>query len=587
MTSIRNHLTHLETVGLIKLVQAHPELEYLFRHNLVQEVAYNSLLIEDRKKLHRRVGEAIEQTYPDRLEEFAAVLGNHFEIAGDDQKALKYFTLAGDTDFAIYANAEAVAHYTRALKIIPTCEVSGEDLTHLYTNLGRGLELSSQYDRALVTYEEMGEVAQQRSDPALELASLLARVTLLTMPTAIRNNDQAHTLAQQALNLAQDTDDRATEAKLLWTLLRLHIFTDKVPKAIEYGERSLALARQLNLRQQMALTLTDLASQCYYLIGRLDQAKAALHEARDIWRELDNLPMFANSLSTLCATSIYAGEFESALALSEEAYQISQSIGNPWGQSHSRYKIGHAVWELGQPAQAIAMMEDSLHLSEVSGFIFPQVITRVDLALLYGELGAIERGMETVRMALAVAETKVPFVHGHAMATLAYLHLLNDNLTEAKAALDQSKESLALKGYPVFFMPVPITDSKLALKQDDYERAVTVTDVVLTDLRQFNMRLYIPTVLYIQAQALLGQGQAEAARERLLEARAEAETIGSRRMLWQILLALSKVETDPAEADNLRQQARETVEYIANHIDQDDLRQSFLNLPDVQAALDK
>jgi len=586
MPSTKKQLTHLETVGLIKLVQAHPELEYLFRHNLVQEVAYNSLLIEDRKKLHRKVGEAIEESYPDRLEEFAAVLGNHFEIAGDEQRALKYFTLAGDTDFAIYANAEAVIHYTRALKIVPLCQVTSEEFIHLYTNLGRALELNSQYELALATYEEMGEVAQQRSDPVLELASLMARATLLTMPTAISDRDRAHTLAEQALSLAQDMDDKATEARLLWTMLRLHIFTDKLSEAIDYGERSLALARELNLRQQMAFTLTDLASQCYLLSGRLDQAKAALHEARDIWRELDNLPMLANSLSTLCATLVFAGEYEQALALSEEAYQMSESIGNPWGQSHSRYKVGYAFWELGQPEQAIAMMEDSLHLSEVSGFIFPQAISRVDLALLYGELGAIERGMETVRMALAVTETKLPFVHGYAMATLAYLHLLNGNLTEAKAALDQSKENLALEGYPVFFMPVPITDSKLALKQGDYERAIRVTEAILTDLRQFGMRLYIPTVLYIQAQALLAQGQDEAAHERLREARTAAEAIGSRRMLWQILFALSKLETDPTEAENLRQQAREIVKYITDHIDQDDLRRSFLDLPNVRAVLD-
>jgi len=52
MTSTKKHLNHLETVGLIKLAQTHPELEFMFRHALVQEAAYNSLLIEDRKKLH-------------------------------------------------------------------------------------------------------------------------------------------------------------------------------------------------------------------------------------------------------------------------------------------------------------------------------------------------------------------------------------------------------------------------------------------------------------------------------------------------------------------------------------------------------
>ena len=69
-----------------------------------------------------------------------------------------------------------------------------------------------------------------------------------------------------------------------------------------------------------------------------------------------------------------------------------------------------------------------------------------------------------------------------------------------------------------------------------------------------------------------------------MEARAEAEAIGSRRMLWQILFALSRLETDPTEAERLRQQAREIAKYIADHTPPD-LRASFLALPAVQAVL--
>ena len=69
------------------------------------------------------------------------------------------------------------------------------------------------------------------------------------------------------------------------------------------------------------------------------------------------------------------------------------------------------------------------------------------------------------------------------------------------------------------------------------------------------------------------------------EARAEAEAIGSRRGLWPILYALSQLEDDPAEAARLHKAAREILEYIADHIDQVDLRASFLGLPDAQTVL--
>lgn len=127
-----------------------------------------------------------------------------------------------------------------------------------------------------------------------------------------------------------------------------------------------------------------------------------------------------------------------------------------------------------------------------------------------------------------------------------------------------------------------LTDGQLALKMGDYERALAVTDDLLADLRQFGMRSEIPGTLAVIAQELLGLGQDEAARTRWQEARTEAEAIGSRRMLWPILFALSQLEPDPIEAEDLRRQAQETVAYIADHISKAELRASFLALPQVR-----
>ncbi|MGH2522606.1 MAG: hypothetical protein ACRDH2_08895 [Anaerolineales bacterium] len=65
--TLGNHLSTLETSGLIRLAARQPELEYLFRHALIQEAAYGSLVKADRRNLHRAVGEALERLYPDRL----------------------------------------------------------------------------------------------------------------------------------------------------------------------------------------------------------------------------------------------------------------------------------------------------------------------------------------------------------------------------------------------------------------------------------------------------------------------------------------------------------------------------------------
>jgi hypothetical protein len=128
---------------------------------------------------------------------------------------------------------------------------------------------------------------------------------------------------------------------------------------------------------------------------------------------------------------------------------------------------------------------------------------------------------------------------------------------------------------------VPLADSELALVQGDHERALKITDELLSQLREFGMRSYYPYVLYLQGQASLGLGREQDARQRFLESRAEAQSIGSQRVQWRALLALSQIEPDPVAAERLRGKARLVVDTIAEHTDQDDLRQSSLERPDV------
>src|SRR5204863_9529363 len=82
MTTITGLVT-LERSGLIQVAAVQPELEYLFRHALVQDAAYSSLLKQDRRALHKLAAESVLQVYPDRRRELAGVIAMHFELAGD------------------------------------------------------------------------------------------------------------------------------------------------------------------------------------------------------------------------------------------------------------------------------------------------------------------------------------------------------------------------------------------------------------------------------------------------------------------------------------------------------------------------
>jgi tetratricopeptide (TPR) repeat protein len=91
---LKSHLLNLQGLEFIYEKSLFPELEYIFKHALTQEVAYNSLLLKRRKEIHERIGKAIEELYPDRLEEFYEVLGHHYSKSENLEKAYDYLTLS-------------------------------------------------------------------------------------------------------------------------------------------------------------------------------------------------------------------------------------------------------------------------------------------------------------------------------------------------------------------------------------------------------------------------------------------------------------------------------------------------------------
>jgi tetratricopeptide (TPR) repeat protein len=230
-------------------------------------------------------------------------------------------------------------------------------------------------------------------------------------------------------------------------------------------------------------------------------------------------------------------------------------------------------------------MKECLRLSELANYLTPQALTRADLAAVYEGLGAFEQGLETIHLALTVAETHMPIVRPYVLTKLAQLHLRQSHLDEAEVVIDQGKREFNREGTAIFSQFVFLAEAELALKQGDYERALAATDDFLATLHQFGIWAFMTDVLVLRGQILRGMGQTETARKTLLEAQAAAEAIGSRRMLWQILFALSQLETDPAKIERLHQQAQEIVQSIANSIGNPELRASFLGLAEVQEVL--
>ncbi len=118
MAELPAALSELMRLDLIVEVSRRPAPEYRFRHGLVQEVAYGSLLEPARRELHRRIGEALEDALRRRPRGGLRPPGAHFAEADDAERAARYLLLAGDQARAVYADHEAVEHYRRAREFL-------------------------------------------------------------------------------------------------------------------------------------------------------------------------------------------------------------------------------------------------------------------------------------------------------------------------------------------------------------------------------------------------------------------------------------------------------------------------------------
>jgi adenylate cyclase len=558
---------------------------YRFSHHLFQKYLYDSIDPVERTYLHEAVGKALESFYEDQTEQIAVQLAWHFQEAGDLEKAIAFLIQSGDSAARVHANVEASGHYRTAIDLGTQIELRGEILTRLYTNLGRVFELDSQFDQALKTYQEMMTLASKNGDLAMELAALIAQVTILAVPTTVHDPIRARRLGTQARTLAKSLGDQRAEAKILWSVSLASFFSGRLSEAIMSGERSLDLARQLDLREQMAHTLNDLGGFIYLYSGSLEKAKAASKEARKLWRELDNTPMIADSLGGSCVAHVYSGEFDQAILYSNQVFQISQEINNIWGQSYSLWAIGEVYMARGEYSQAIDVMEECIRMGEMASFIPPQTYTRSYLAKAYADIGLLDLALEIVQLGLEISQSKLRSHAPQLLGIQARLQIKNGDLRAAKTTIRLGENEDSRHSWKVLYLPILFADVELACHIGEHQKALETAVALIEQLKQFGMRSRLPEALYLKGKVLLGMKQEDAARKCFLESRTIAEELGERRILWRVFYALSRLESDNAKAETYQQEARRVIDFIVSHIEQEDFKKSFLNQPEISSIL--
>jgi tetratricopeptide (TPR) repeat protein len=569
---------------LLEVKGKHP---YTFAHDNIREIVYTQVGEARRRVYHRRAFEALEQAQSP-----AAELAFHAQAAQLPERAFHYLILAGEAATATFGFDEAIEQFSRAWELIRTGDVTvtDEQLIDLCQRYGRALELGSRFEVAYAFFEAVEQFAHKIATPSLQLVAIIGQATIRALSTALQDTTLAETLATQALDLARSLDDHASEAKALWLLQLRHAFSrQRFDLAVFYGEASLAIAREHDLREQLAYTLHDLVAP-YRELERMAEAQAAGDEARVLFEELNNLPMLADSYNSKAYWSMGGdSDYEVVLACAQKGLTLSRSIDNLYNQYSALLVMALSHFEMGHYDTAIEQLQESMDiLLEIKAGQLYEVLG--NLCLLYGELG-VKQEVRSIRQRIIDHLDEIPeWTLVRAVSQSAQGSAFIGDIAEA-VALFGKVDGLYSPDMSIYAaVPIARTSATLYLSQNRPAELLALLERYLPHLTRPNTRIWgLPELYYSKALAHLTQNEDELAHAALLKAKAISGANGERRFRWKILATLADFEKErgnEATAADLCQEARTTLEDVIEHIPESELRMSFMALPAVKRLIE-
>jgi tetratricopeptide (TPR) repeat protein len=360
-TALDTQLDALTTKGLIRLAVERPELEYLFRHALVQDAAYGSLLKQERRDLHGRVGEALEQLYPERTGELAPVLAMHFEQAGDTEKAIDYFAAGGKHALQQNAIQEAYGAFDQASALIDRTPTTGPDGA-AESPLRRRRRIEIKLGRASAGYSFLS--ADEAFDPLEDIIAeaedlgdlaLLARIHMLIALGNLQAGGSP-TEPKVARSLARIEEigialaDPSIQAMPLAFIGLSQVFNGPVREGVAALEKAVPLMQEQRDSIGAAFARGGLAIG-YATLGEFEKADAAAANANELAKEGDLIAQ----LDALIAESIVRaqeGRLDLAVPLARECVDRAESTGASACILASSWVLGDALHRLGKFADA-------------------------------------------------------------------------------------------------------------------------------------------------------------------------------------------------------------------------------------------
>ena len=394
-------LDTLQSQGIIRQTRALPEPEYSFRHVLTREVAYDTLLQEQRKQLHEMVGLAIEEFQAERLGEHAAVLAHHYARSARGDKAVRFALLAGERAAELYANAEAATYFSDALAAAKS-------------------------------------IPQTPEGQRWQIDAIVGLAAASTGPHDMKR-EQENLL--QAYALADRLGDRRRLTQILYWLGRHHYVLAELEQAIDYGERSLRFADELG-DAKLAAPPVNLMGRAYSQLSDIVKSARMMERSVEQMRVLGNKGEQSTAAGFLSALLGYLGNFEKAMSYSDSSIALARDAKSPFAEAASFHYRGGIRDQQGDWDAALADYDAALKIAQAAGDPFRLYIVRFMEGRARHMAGDPVGGFELIEGSISLgAKIGTEFMLGQAKSFLAACCLDTGDIERARSL---SREALDL-----------------------------------------------------------------------------------------------------------------------------------------------
>jgi tetratricopeptide (TPR) repeat protein len=411
---LKSCLLNLQELEFIYEKSLFPELEYIFKHALTQEVAYNSLLLKRRKEIHERIGKAIEELYADRLEEFYEILAHHYSRAENLEKAYHYLRLSSIKAGLRTSWWESVNLGREAIDVLKRMPDTDENKRR---NVEMRLLLSGPMTPlvfpgdALQIIEEGARLAEELGD-SRSLANLWGS---LSMYHNMRGDAlQAYEFSEKAFQAAERTGDVeliATNGLELVTACNTRPEFSRVvevaPRILDLLEKA-QMQRRSDLGKYLTLNVYSTILSVYGLalayLGDFDKGQAMCERACHFADEIGNMPTLASVEIAYGGLFIAKGDGKRALEHMEKMVRYAEQAQQVFMLWMAPTFMGHAYYLLGDLDAARKRFEERLENYRSTEYAWFLSFNYCGMAMVYLDCGDLNNARSNIEETLAVCQ---------------------------------------------------------------------------------------------------------------------------------------------------------------------------------------